>query len=125
MTYIPTEAELEILKILWEQGPSSVRTVNDKLNQMRPVGYTTTLKMMQIMNEKGLTERDTSARTHIYSAKIKEEATKSSMLENFLSSAYNGSAKSLILNALGNHKTSPEELDEIKELIAKIEKERL
>ena len=124
MTYIPTEAELEILKILWAQGPVSVRTVNEQLNEKRPIGYTTTLKMMQIMNEKGLTERDTSARTHIYSAMIKEEATKSSMLNNLLSAAYNGSAKSLILNALGNHSTSQAELEEIKDLISKIEKER-
>ena len=122
----PTEAELEILQLLWELGPSSVRTVNDRLNELRQgeVGYTTTLKIMQIMVEKGLAERDTASRTHIYKAAVTEAETQQTLLDKFLDSTFRGSAAKMVMQALGNHQASPEELDEIKALIEKMEKQQ-
>jgi len=122
ITQKPTESELEILQLLWKRGPSSVREINDLLNEQREVGYTTSLKIMQIMNEKELVTRDTSSRTHIYRAAIKEEATKQSLLKEFITNTFNGSAKNLVMQALGGTKTSKKELDEIKKLIKEIEK---
>ena len=119
----PTESELEILQILWEKGPRSVREVNDELNESRKVGYTTTLKLMQIMTEKGLVTRDTETRTHIYAAKISEADTQLFLLKEFLQNAFRGSAKNLVLQALGNHNTTLEELKEIKALIESLEKD--
>lgn len=117
----PTESELEILNILWNEGPSNVRTVNNIINQQKEVGYTTTLKLMQIMTQKGLVERDESARTHIYSAKIKAEDIQGEMLDKLLNTAFGGSASKLVLSALGSGKTSAKELEEIKALIQKLE----
>jgi predicted transcriptional regulator len=117
----PSEGELEILQILWKDGPSSVRSINEKLNKLKKVGYTTTLKIMQIMNDKGLTIRDTSSRTHIYTAAIKEDATKNNLLSRFIESTFQGSAAKLVMEALGNNNTTADELDEIKALIDKIE----
>jgi predicted transcriptional regulator len=117
----PTESELEILQVLWELGPSSVRKVNEILNTQRAVGYTTSLKIMQIMTEKGLVTRDTKSRTHIYQAAVQENETQSSLLDSFISKTYRGCAKSLVLQALGKEKASPDELAEIKALIAKME----
>jgi len=117
----PTESELEILQILWVKGPSPVRTVNDLLNEKRDVGYTTTLKIMQIMADKNLVSRDTNSRTHIYKAEVSEEETKQSLLKNFVDATFRGSAMSLVMQALGNHDASKEELDKIKALIKKIE----
>ena len=124
----PTDAELEILQILWEYGPSSVRLVNEKLNETRNVakkeiGYTTTLKLMQIMLGKGLVERNTDTRTHIYKASVKEVETQQRLLNQFVDAAFRGSAMKLVLQALDKHKASQEELDEIKALIEKMEKE--
>jgi predicted transcriptional regulator len=120
----PTESELKILQLLWEFGPSTVRFINDKLNEIREVGYTTTLKLMQIMHEKGLADRNTDARTHIYSATVTEGATRNSLLNQFLDKTFRGSATQLVMQALGNHKASQDELDEIKALIAKIEEDQ-
>jgi predicted transcriptional regulator len=120
----PTESELEILQILWEEGPSSVRQVNDRLNQRREVGYTTTLKLMQIMVDKGLAQRDTESRTHIYRAAVSEKDTQQRLLEKFVDTAFRGSAMKLVVQALGNHRASSEELEEIKALIDRMEKER-
>ncbi len=126
----PTDAELEILQVLWEDGPTSVRFVNDKLNANRQqegreeIGYTTTLKFLQIMAEKGLVTRDTSTRTHIYAAAAKEEDTQRQLLDKFVDSAFRGSAMKLVMQALGNHKASSEELDEIKALIEEMEKKK-
>ena len=117
----PTESELEILQILWKDGPSSVRSINDQLNKVRDVGYTTTLKLMQIMNDKGLTTRDTSSRTHIYTAAIKEVVTKNNLLTRFIDATFLGSAAQLVMEALGNNDTTQEELERIKALIKKIE----
>ncbi len=120
-TYTPTESELQILQVLWDKGAASVRQVNEILSQQKEVGYTTTLKLMQIMTDKGLVTRDTSSRTHIYSAAIEQEATQGKLLKSFLKNAFQGSAKALVMQALGNHDASKAELQEIKELIEKLE----
>ena len=117
----PTEAELEVLMVLWKEGPSTVRTVFEKVHEPRKIGYTTTLKILQIMHEKGLVERDESARTHIYTAAAKEQDMQKALLSDFLKSAFSGSTSKLVMQALGNHKTSSEELQRIKDLIKKIE----
>jgi BlaI family penicillinase repressor len=120
----PTETELEILSILWNKGPSTVRAVNDEMSRSRNVGYTTTLKLMQIMAEKGIVEREMDGRTHIYSAVARQEDAQVRMLDRILETAFGGSASKLVLQALGNHKTSEEELEEIKALIKKLEEEK-
>jgi len=121
----PTEAELEILAILWKNGPSTVRAVNEELNSRKNVGYTTTLKFMQIMTEKGIVERSLEGRMHIYSPLLKEEEVQSSLVNRLLETAFRGSAKTLILQALGNHRASEEELTEIKAMIKKMEEDSL
>jgi predicted transcriptional regulator len=118
----PTESELEVLQILWSKGPSTVRQVNNLLKRSKDVGYTTTLKIMQIMNEKGLVERETDSRTHIYSAGVSREDTQNLLLNRFLENTFKGSASSLVMQALGNHHASASELKEIKDLIEKLEK---
>lgn len=120
----PTDSELEILQILWAHGPSTVRFVNDKLNNQREVGYTTTLKLMQIMADKGLALRNTESRTHVYAAAVSESDTQEKLLKQFLKATFRGSAMKLVMQTLGNHETSPEELDEIKALIEKMEKDQ-
>ena len=120
----PTDAELEILQVLWEHGPSSVRFVNEELNKIREVGYTTTLKIMQIMTEKGLVTRDTESRTHIYHTAVQENDTQKSLLESFIEKTYRGSAMRLVMRALGNQKARPEELEELKAIIDKLEKNK-
>lgn len=120
----PTESELEILQVLWELGPSTVRVVNDILNKKREIGYTTTLKLMQIMLEKKLVNRNDASRTHIYSALANETDTQNSLLDKFVNATFKGSTMKLVMQALGNQTTSKEELDEIKALINKIEKEK-
>ncbi len=113
----PTRAELEILQILWEFGPSTVRFINDKLNEQRDVNYTSTLKQMQIMTEKGILKRDESAMKHIYIPVEAELKTKDQLLNRFVNTLYKGSASSLVMQLLGNEKTSKEELAAIKKLL--------
>ncbi len=120
----PTDAELEVLHVLWANGPSSVRFVNEELSKNRDVVYTTTLKMMQVMVEKGLLKRDTSERSHLYEAAIAESAIQQTLLDKLVNTAFKGSPLKLILQALGNEKTSPEDLEEIKKIIKKIENDR-
>jgi predicted transcriptional regulator len=117
----PTEAELEILQILWMSEPSTVRYVNDILNEKKDVGYTTTLKIMQIMTKKGFVERNKEKRTHIYKVVISEKETKNLLMNKFLDITFGGSAAKLVMQALGNHKTHKEELKKIKDLIKEIE----
>ena len=117
----PTEAELEILHILWANGSSSVRFVNEKLCENREVGYTTTLKMMQMMYDKGLLNRDDSTRSHVYEAINQQEETQQQLLDQFVNTAFKGSAMQLVMQALGNHNATGEELEEIKALIKQIE----
>ena len=118
----PTRSELEILQVLWQHGPSTVRFVNDKLNeQTRKVQYTSTLKLMQIMNDKGMLERDDTNMKHIYHTAEEEQKTKNYLLEKFINSMYNGSASSLVMQLLGNKKTSKKELKIIKDMLDKLD----
>ena len=120
----PTDSELEILQVLWENGPSTVRFINDRLNERRIVGYTTTLKIMQIMTEKGILSRRKKDRTHIYSAILNEGEAQSLMVDKLLKNAFGGSAGKLVMQALGNNKTSAEELNQIKEIIKDLERKQ-
>lgn len=119
----PTDAELQVLQILWTAGPQTVRLINDRLNQDRKVGYTTTLKIMQIMYEKGMLSREASGRTHVYTAKIKQEEAQQFLLDKVVDTAFGGSASQLVISALGQYKTSSDELEKIKELIKKMEED--
>ncbi len=119
----PTKSELEILQVLWKYGPSTVRFVNDTLNeQKRTVQYTSTLKLMQIMAEKKMLKRDETNMKHIYIAVMEEQEMKSFLLNRFVDSMFNGSASSLMLQLLGNKKTSQKELEEIKEMLKQLDK---
>jgi BlaI family penicillinase repressor len=117
----PTESELEILQLLWEFGPLTVRELNDYLNKERKVGYTTSLKMMQIMTEKGLLSRDTDERSHVYSPLLHPEEVQSTMMDHILKTVFKGNRSTLVLQALGKHNASPDEISEIKSLIKKLE----
>ncbi len=119
----PTDSELGILNILWKFGPSTVRFVNDKLNEQRPVGYTTTLKILQIMHEKGMVVRDEAERSHIYSPAIAANAIQNRLIDRILDSAFEGSASSLIMRTLGSHRPSRGELEEIRKLLENMEKD--
>ena len=117
----PTKSELEILQVLWNDGPSTVRYVNDRLNaEEREVQYSSTLKLMQIMLEKGLLLRDDTQMKHVYTAAIEENKTKSFLLDRFVKVMYHGSASKLMQQLLGNNKTTPEELNEIKKLLKEV-----
>ena len=114
----PTRSELEILQVLWANGPSTVRFVNDKLNeQKREVNYTSTLKLMQIMVEKGILKRDESNMKHVYEPAEEEQKTKNMLLDKFVDSMFQCSASSLMMQLLGNKKTSKKELEKIRQLI--------
>lgn len=117
----PTKAELEILQVLWEIGPSTVRDVNNELLKKKDVNYTTTLKLMQIMADKGILHRDESQMKHIYSVAEAEEKTKEHLLDKFVDSMYKGSASKLVMQLIGNKNTSQQELQEIKDLLKKLE----
>lgn len=113
----PTESELEILQILWQKGLATVREVHEELSSIKNAGYTTTLKLMQIMNEKGLVKRDDSIKSHVYQAAVNKEKTQKHLLEKMIDGLFGGSSTQLVIQALGNHKTSKEELDKIQDLI--------
>lgn len=119
----PTRAELEILQVLWEHGPSTVRFVNDQLNTHREVNYTSTLKLMQIMWEKEILMRDETSMKHVYSVTEEEQKTKAFLLDKFVDSMYKGSVSKLVMQLLGNKKTSKEELEAIRKMLKKIENE--
>lgn len=121
LTVEPTNAELEILQVMWENGPSTVRFVNDALKQNREVQYTSTLKQMQVMTEKGLLKRDTSSMKHIYSAADEEEKIKGHFLTKFIDSFYKGSNSKLIMQLLGSGNISKKDAEYIKEQLNKIE----
>lgn len=119
---VPTKTELDVLQVLWQYGPNTVRFVHDKLNEQKNiVQYTSTLKLMQVMKEKGMLDRDETNMKHIYSAAVAEEKVKGNMLGRFMDSMYNGSASSLMMALLDNDKTSAEELKKMKELLNKME----
>jgi BlaI family transcriptional regulator, penicillinase repressor len=120
----PTESELEILALLWEMGNASVRQIHEKLSKNKATGYTTTLKIMQIMHTKGLVKRDEENRSHIYSPAISQKETQKSLVNNFMSTAFGGSAKNLVMHALGQGDTSKEELKEIRAFLDKLENDK-
>jgi predicted transcriptional regulator len=121
----PTKSELEILQVLWQFGPSTARFVNDHLNkEKRQVIYMSTLKLMQIMVEKALLKKDSSQMTHIYQAAVEEGKTKGFLLDRVVDNLFNGSASSLMMQLLGNKKISPEEMEEFRELIKKIDEKQ-
>jgi len=117
----PTEAELAILRVLWEGGPRSVRDIQRVLNESKPTGYTTALKMLQIMTEKGLVERDETQRPQIYRARYSQQQTQRQLLRDLLQRAFGGSVKALVLQALATRKSSPEELEAMEKLLDRIE----
>jgi predicted transcriptional regulator len=114
----PTDAELAILRVLWDRGPATVRQVHEALAEARETGYTTTLKLMQIMAEKGLVTRDESNRTHVYESRLRRDETQRQLVTDLVDRAFGGSAAQLVLQALTAHSTSPAELQEIQQLIA-------
>ena len=113
----PTDAELAILRVLWQRGPSTVRQVHDTLLRERPTAYTTALKMLQIMTEKGLVSRDESDRTHVYQARLTEEQTQRQLVGDLLERAFGGSASKLVMQALASTRASHDELSEIRKMI--------
>jgi predicted transcriptional regulator len=121
----PTDAELAILRILWERGPSTVRQVHDVLARDRQAAYTTALKLLQIMTEKGLVDRDDRDRTHVYRARLGEEQTQRQLIRDLVDRAFGGSATKLVMQALAARRASPEELRDIRTAIdhARSEKE--
>jgi predicted transcriptional regulator len=114
---MPTDSELAILAILWKRGPSTVRQVHDELNRSRPTGYTTVLKLMQIMYAKGLLRRDGSRRSHVFTPKPSEQHTQKQLVKDLLDRAFGGSARKLVMSALSAGKSSQEELAEIRALL--------
>jgi predicted transcriptional regulator len=122
MKYKPTDAELEIMQVLWEKGPSTVRSVHEELTKNRAVVYTTTLKVMQNMTEKGLLGRSTDSVSHIYECKISKPDVQNELLDSFVNKVFKGSATSLLMQALGKSKPSASELEKIKKMIEELEK---
>ncbi|MBO9674094.1 MAG: BlaI/MecI/CopY family transcriptional regulator [Sphingobacteriaceae bacterium] len=112
----PTEGEMEILQVLWQKGNATVREVHEALNK-KDSGYTTTLKLMQILHEKGIVERDTSQKTHIYKALVSQDKTEKQLVTKMIDNVFNGSAARLVMQALGNHSASADEIDEIKKYL--------
>lgn len=119
----PTESELEILSILWKLKKASVRAIHEQISETKETGYTTTLKLLQIMLAKGLVKRDEKNRSHIYTAALTEKDTQKSLLKGFMSAAFGGSAKNLVMQALGQGNPSQEEINEIREFLDQLEKE--
>ncbi len=118
----PTQSELEILQVLWKNGPSTVKKVNEILSEKKQKGYTTTLKLMQIMSEKGLVDRKADGKLHVYSACYKENQVKKSMISNIVEQVFEGAAMEMVIQTLGNYKPNATEISELKELLLKFEK---
>jgi BlaI family penicillinase repressor len=122
---VPTKGELEVLKILWKNGPSSVRLVHDILSAgVKNVRYTSTLKTMQVMTERGMLTRDETQMSHVYYPLLEEEKTMGSILERFVDSVYDGSISNLLVTFMNNNKSSAEELKKVKELLKKLDKDK-
>jgi BlaI family transcriptional regulator, penicillinase repressor len=119
----PTESELEILQILWTKGLATVREVHEELASSKEVGYTTTLKLMQIMHEKGLVKRDDSMRTHVYQAAVNKEKTQKHLLGKMIDSLFGGSPTQLVIQALGESNATPEELEKIQRILNDLKKQ--
>ncbi len=118
----PTESEIEILRVLWDKGKATVREVHEILSTHKDAGYTTTLKLLQIMFEKGLVKRDDSIKTHIYFANVSKEITQKQFMGKMINSLFSGSSTQLVMQALGNHQHSKEELEEIQQLLNNLKK---
>ena len=119
----PTESELSILRVLWDRGDSTVREVHEILSEHKDAGYTTTLKLMQIMFEKGIVKRDDSSKTHIYRANISKENTQQQLVGKMINSLFGGSSTQLVMQALGNHVPNKAELEEIQQLLDNLKKQ--
>ena len=117
----PTVSELEILNILWAKGPCTVREVHEVLEQSKDAGYTTTLKLMQIMNDKNLLKRYESTKSHVYNANVSQERIQGQLVKGMIDTMFNGSASQLVMQALGNYKANAKELKEIKEYLEQME----
>ena len=117
----PTESEMEILQVLWERGASTVREVHEILSKTKDSGYTTTLKLMQIMNEKGLLNRNDDSKSHIYTTAVKKESIQKQVVSKMINGLFKGSSAKLVMHALGNHRASKEEILEIKKYLDEIE----
>jgi len=120
----PTEGELEILGVLWERGPSTVRQVFEHLSQSRDTGYTTVLKLMQIMHEKGLVQRDESERSHVYRATKQQQTTQKQLVKDLLARAFGGSAEKLVMQALSLKNVSPDEIATIRKMLDQLEEKQ-
>jgi len=120
----PTEGELEILQVLWDKGKATVRDVHETLAAYKESGYTTTLKLMQIMHEKGLVVRDDSSKTHIYQANVSKQQTQQQLVGKMINSLFSGSSSQLVMQALGNQTPSAAELDEIQQLLNNLKKSK-
>lgn len=119
----PTDAELAILRVIWEQGPTTVRQIQQRLDAVRPTGYTTVLKLLQIMTDKGLVRRDETERSHVYRARLSKDQTQRQLLGDLLDRAFAGSTSRLVMQALSTRRASPEELAEIRRLLDEWEEE--
>ena len=120
----PTESELEILQVLWNEKAATVRTVHEELSKTKDSGYTTTLKLMQIMFEKGLVTRDDRSKTHIYQPAVSREKTQKQFLNKMIDTLFAGSSSDLVMQALGGHDANAEELEKIQQLINQLKKEK-
>jgi BlaI family transcriptional regulator, penicillinase repressor len=118
----PTESELAILRVLWQRGPSTVRQVHESLNQVKKTGYTTVLKFLQIMHEKGLVSRDETPYAHVYQAQLPQEQAQRTLVSDLLDRAFGGSMSRLVMQALSARKASPEELSQIRKILKEHER---
>lgn len=121
----PTEGELDILQILWKHGPSTVKQVNEIMNEKKDVGYTTSLKMLQIMLEKGFCIREAEGKLHIYKAAIKEQQVKKNYVRDMVDQVFEGSPMEMVVQTLGNYKASAQEISELKKLIKDLESNQI
>ena len=117
----PTKSELAILRVLWRRGPSTVREIKDAVSGVKPTGYTTVLKLMQIMHDKRLLDRDESQRSHVYRPAVPAEKTQRQLVSDLIDRAFEGSARKLVMQALSSHRASPEELKQIRSLLDEID----
>ncbi len=117
----PTDSELEILNILWEKGQATVKEVNEEINKTKESGYTTTLKLLQIMHEEGLVSRYPTGKQHVYQAKIEEEKAQKDILNGFMQNLYRGNAMKMVMQILGNHNTTKDELEQLRQVINSLE----
>lgn len=120
----PTDAELSILKVLWRKGPSTVRDVQEALSVERKTGYTTALKLLQIMTEKGLVARDETSRAHVYRPSSSEDETQKRIVGDLLDRVFGGSAAKLVLHSLSSQQASPQEIQQIRDMLAKLEQDQ-